>query len=266
MDYFPHDTDARYDLKIKKLRATYGNDGYTFYFIMLENIYRTKAYELDISDEDTILILLEETKLSEKRFKEILSKCLELGLFDEALYTERKILTSNAIKVRTEPIENKRRISRLHYDESKVSASQANDSIEISDTEISTEITQSIEKEKIRNERRREDTLVEEEISYEDIKKLYNSICSTLPKVDYISNNRWFSINDIWKEHPNIEFFKELFERVNESDFLSGRNGKWKKCSFGWIIEEEHMKNIIEGKYDNKETSVKENKWEGIES
>lgn len=144
--------------------------------------------------------------------------------------------------------------------------SQTNDMMDISETEINAEITQSIEKKKIKKESREEEILSVEEIPYEDIKALYNSICSTLPNVDYITNHRWFCINDIWKEHPNLEFFKELFERVNESDFLSGRNGKWKDCYFGWIIEQEHMKNIIEGKYDNKETSVKENKWEGIDS
>jgi hypothetical protein len=39
MDYFPHDTDAVNDEKIEALRLLYGNDGYAFYFILLERIY-----------------------------------------------------------------------------------------------------------------------------------------------------------------------------------------------------------------------------------
>ena len=53
MDYFPHDTDAVNDEKIEALRALYGNDGYAFYFIMLERIYRTAEFEINVSDAET---------------------------------------------------------------------------------------------------------------------------------------------------------------------------------------------------------------------
>ena len=39
MDYYPHDIDAANDEKIEALRAIYGNNGYAFYFILLERIY-----------------------------------------------------------------------------------------------------------------------------------------------------------------------------------------------------------------------------------
>lgn len=44
MDYFPHDTDASDDEKIEALRAIYGNDGYAFYFILLDLISLEKIY------------------------------------------------------------------------------------------------------------------------------------------------------------------------------------------------------------------------------
>ena len=112
MDYFPHDCDSRNDLKIRKLRAVYGNDGYATYFILLENIYRQKHYELEIMDEETILILSEECKLDVQNFKQILLKCIDLELFDKKAYEERKVLTSDAIKKRTEPIETARNRKR----------------------------------------------------------------------------------------------------------------------------------------------------------
>ncbi len=108
MDYFPHDTDARNDLKLRKLRAMFGNDGYATYFILLENIYRQKQYELDIFDDETLLILAEECKVDPDKFEKILSKCLSLNLFDKEMYENEKILTSDAIKLRAEPIENNR--------------------------------------------------------------------------------------------------------------------------------------------------------------
>lgn len=108
MDYFPHDCDARNDLKIRKLRALYGNDGYAVYFILLENIYKEKLYEIEVLDGETPLILAEECKVSTDKFNEILNKCLDLGLFDKQLYEGEKVITSNAIKIRTEPVEKER--------------------------------------------------------------------------------------------------------------------------------------------------------------
>lgn len=112
MEYFPHDCDARNDLKVRKLRALYGNDGYAVYFILLENIYKEKLYELEILDGETLLILAEECKVTIDQFNVILNKCLELGLFDKQIYEERKVITSNAIKIRTEPIELERERKR----------------------------------------------------------------------------------------------------------------------------------------------------------
>ncbi|MCY6354344.1 Lin1244/Lin1753 domain-containing protein [Clostridium sp. ZS2-4] len=36
MDYFPHDCDASNDERVEGLRAVHGDDGYAFYFILLE--------------------------------------------------------------------------------------------------------------------------------------------------------------------------------------------------------------------------------------
>ena len=137
MDYFPHDTDARNDMKIRKLRAVYGNDGYSTYFILLENIYKNKNYSIDISDVETRLILCEECKLSEENFLKIISKCLDLNLFDKKRYEKYGVLTAEAIRKRTEPIENKRIKDKHRYQENK----------NISDVETLVETTQSKGKE-----------------------------------------------------------------------------------------------------------------------
>jgi hypothetical protein len=49
IDYFPHDTDAINDEKIEAMRAEYGNDGYAFYFILLERIYKKNGV-LDVQN------------------------------------------------------------------------------------------------------------------------------------------------------------------------------------------------------------------------
>ena len=61
LDYFPHDTDAVNDEKIEALRALYGNDGYAFFFILLERIYRSPQLELPISSPVSASEMGEET-------------------------------------------------------------------------------------------------------------------------------------------------------------------------------------------------------------
>ena len=68
LSYFPHDVDALSDEKIQSLKVLYRNDGYAFYFIILERIYRTPKGELDISSSDEKRILAKSIGISLKKF------------------------------------------------------------------------------------------------------------------------------------------------------------------------------------------------------
>jgi hypothetical protein len=92
MDYFPHDTDASSDEKVEAMRILYGNDGYAFYFILLERIYRTPAFELVVSDAETRQILARKVEVTPQKFEEMLATALKRGCFDAAAYAERGVL------------------------------------------------------------------------------------------------------------------------------------------------------------------------------
>lgn len=115
LKYFTHDTDASTDEKIETLRMFFGNDGYAFYFILLERIYRSNDAELDISDAETIQILAKKLMITEVLFAEILKKSLKVGLFDKAIYDEKKVLTSNGIRKRSKVVLHKREGMRERY-------------------------------------------------------------------------------------------------------------------------------------------------------
>jgi hypothetical protein len=116
MEYFPHDTDASGDEKVEILRALYGNDGYAFYFILLERIYRTAAFELPVSDAETIQILARKVAVTEERFQEMLATALKWGCFSASAYADRKVLTSEGIKRRAAPVIEKRSKMREKYE------------------------------------------------------------------------------------------------------------------------------------------------------
>lgn len=108
MDYFPHDTDAAGDEKLEVLRALYGNDGYAFYFILLERIYRTADFELDVSDSETIQILAKKVEVTQEKFAEMLQTALKRRCFCSVCYADRQVLTSPGIKKRAQGVVQKR--------------------------------------------------------------------------------------------------------------------------------------------------------------
>lgn len=115
MDYFPHDVDAVNDEKIEALRSLYGNDGYAFYFILLERIYRSKHFELDVSEAETIQILSRKIGISADMFDKMLSTSIKHGAFSSTEYHERKVLTSNGIKKRANVVLSKREAMKDRY-------------------------------------------------------------------------------------------------------------------------------------------------------
>lgn len=130
LEYFPHDTDSVNDEKVEALRMLYGNDGYAFYFILLERIYRTKHAELDVSDAETIQILSRKVGVTTQEFDSMLKTALKRGCFDFNEYEERGVLTSNGIKKRVIPVMEKRESMR-----SKYASDKKNDSLHVSDAE-----------------------------------------------------------------------------------------------------------------------------------
>lgn len=98
----------------------------------------------------------------------------------------------------------------------------------------------------------------ESKIDYQHIVNLFNSICTSLPKVKKITDWRKKKIKQANQQlDGQFEFF---FKRIEQSDFLTGRNEKWTACNFDWIMKAENLVKIIEGTYDNERNSFKPKK------
>jgi len=157
MDYFPHDNDAANDEKIEALRVLYGNDGYAFYFILLERIYRTPTFELDVSDAETIQILSRKVAVTEEKFNSMLKTALKQKCFDREAYEEYGLLTSSGIKKRAAVVIEKREFMRSKY--KKVSDAET-------PKETKTETPQSKGKERLKESKDKAYTPDESEILF----------------------------------------------------------------------------------------------------
>ncbi|OMD06458.1 DUF4373 domain-containing protein [Paenibacillus odorifer] len=108
MEYFPHDTDAVNDEKIEAMRALFGNDGYAFYFILLERIYRSGKGELDVSSFTVRTALIKKLGIDQDKFSPMLDAAFEIGLFDQVIYETRQCITSSGVKKRHNEVESMR--------------------------------------------------------------------------------------------------------------------------------------------------------------
>ena len=125
LNYFPHDVDSCSDEKIEALMMLYGAKGYAFYFILLERIYRTPNFELDISDAETIQILSRKMSVTTEEFNQILKSALKYKCFDAEKHACECILTSNGIKKRAGVVTEKREKMRIAYENKKQDISDA---------------------------------------------------------------------------------------------------------------------------------------------
>ena len=82
----------------------------------------------------------------------------------------------------------------------------------------------------------------------------YNAICKSLPKVTMLSEKRKKAIKNLLGEfNGEYDMFIRLFSMAEESDFLTGRDGKWSTgASFDWLMNKNNAIKVLEGNYANK--------------
>lgn len=89
-------------------------------------------------------------------------------------------------------------------------------------------------------------------IPYQTIVDLYHELCPSLSRIIRLTDSRKKAIRNRWEEYKDIDTFRTLFAKAEDSDFLSGRNGKWTGCNFDWLMKPSNFIKVLEGNYDNK--------------
>ena len=94
------------------------------------------------------------------------------------------------------------------------------------------------------------------ELGFDEIPNLFNAICHSFKPIGKLTDTRKLKI--IRADTVLKGDFESFFKRVEKSDFLSGRNGRWNirgetQASFDWIINPVNIAKIQSEIYDNKE-------------
>ena len=240
-------TDFFRSLAMKKLRRIAGGDTYTIIYLKLQllsladegllhyegiesTFYEEMALALDedIENVRATLIFLESMGLIVKNTDH------------EYLLTEVPLLIGSE----TDSAERVRNFR-------KKKALQCNEAVTLSNTEIEIEKEKEIDKE-IEIEKR-------ERVDYQLIADMYNDTCVSFPRIINLSDSRKKAIKARLKTYT-VDDFKQLFIMAEASNFLKGSNNRNWSATFDWLIKDNNMAKVLEGRYSNKSASNNINK------
>lgn len=91
VDYFPHYLTSN-SRTIFILENAYGNDGYCFWFKLLEMLGGTKGHWLDVSSVTDLEFLAAKCKVGKEQTVEILNKLAELEAIDHELWDDANVV------------------------------------------------------------------------------------------------------------------------------------------------------------------------------
>ena len=282
--WFRHDFNASNDEKIVRLLMKKGVAGYGVYWLLIEELakadnlelfcsYDELAYKLHIEEESLVKSVVEDFGLFVVRDGKFFAQRLRSDMEEVERAREKR---SNAGKKGGGNPNFKKGQSNPYYtkeinnvnaeDKQEINNVNAEDKqIRIRREEI--EIRQ--DKTQKREEREGESgdnavangasTTGAPPIVFSDILSLWNATCTSLAKVQKITEDRRKKIKARWGEFGNnpMETLKQIFTKIQASDFCIGNSGGrgW-KASFDWVFENsQNWIKVIEGNYDNSQST-----------
>ena len=256
VDYFPHFVKGGRTIFI--LENKFGNDGYAFWFKLLEILGESEGHFYDCSNASNWEYLLAKTRVTEEKAKDIINVLINLNKIDIELWNEHHVLwianfvrnLSDVYRTRNTNLPSKPCFEDKKQPEQKVSSEKTQD-----EERFSAQETPKGEESKEKESK--------EKYPYQDICALWNSICGAyLPKVLKLSEARKQKIKARLKEIGNREAWmptiEAIFEEVAASDFLKGRNDKGWTATFDWLFDSpKNWVKVLEGNYSNHRGSRK---------
>lgn len=279
-DYFPHDADMRNDIKIKALRRKFAHTGYAVWCFLLETLTASDRLQMDFTEINREL-LAADFDITEEQLSEIVEYCCRLNLFQRSedgntlmcATLDRRLGDTISQKIaKSEARREAGRLGGLRSAETRRQKALSDESDTDSNREANAKQNEdllpdassktNLRKEKIRKEEKKEkENMV---FPYDAVVASWNSICSSLPKVRQLNNNRRAKMKSRlteWGATPDEMTAKaeDIFRRVAASAFLCGENAHNWTASFDWLFENSsNWVKVTEGNYDSNRGSQRQ--------
>jgi len=109
VSYFPHYSDASTRDTLTVLQSRFGNDGYAFWFKLLEKLASTEGHYLDCKNSNTWQLLLARTGVNEITGVEIMKLLVEMHAIDNELWDSKLIWCQKLVDNISDVYRNRRR-------------------------------------------------------------------------------------------------------------------------------------------------------------
>jgi len=109
VDYFPHVTRAATGDTLTILQSKWGNDGYAFWFKVLEKLGHTDGHYIDLRNPVKRQLFLAYLRMDEQTTVEIIDLLVEMGNYDKDLWNIGVIWCDNFIKEVAGVYQNRKR-------------------------------------------------------------------------------------------------------------------------------------------------------------
>ena len=250
--------------KIKKLRKISGGDTFTIIYLKLQllsiNTEGILEYTgLEKTFEEELALDIDEDP---DDIKITLNYLLSCGLMEPLTKSEYKLPEvekntghESASTIRSRRYRDKQKALQCNTSATLMqrSCNTAETIVQRScnDTQHNCNTEKEIEKDIEKDTEREIDRDSEIEKKLKKVILLFNTICISYPKCTKVNKAVLISLNQSLFNY-SIDDFKKLFEKAESSDFLKGNNSQNWSASFSWLIKENNMLKVLEGKYDNK--------------
>ena len=249
VDYFPHMCVHGPTMFI--LEERFGNDGYAFWFKLLETLGATDGHFIDCGNPATWEFLMSKTRQSEDFCTGILDLLAKLSAIDPELWASKIVWCQNFVdgvaaaytkrgtEIPSRPLflvqkPKHRRVSGARNPQTILDETKLNETREGESTDV-------------------------DPLTANDLASLWNEVCGNLlPKVSKLTGKR--------KQHANArlaekdrspDWWRAYFARIAASSFCRGENQRGWRADFDFATRSEDVVvSVLEGKYDNRKPAA----------
>ena len=265
LDYFS--LDVHLDEKFELIEAEFGLKGFAVIVKLLQKIYGQHGYYCEWTEEIALLFsrnigYCDDAEKGGNAVSEIVRAAIKRGIFDKTLYEKHGILTSEGIQKRYLEATSRRKEVSIKSEYLLLCNTQNFKNVNIlsGNVCISSKNAYANKQSKVKESKVKESIDIHNttsaaasgELSLKDVVDLFNRLCPSLPKVIALTDARRSAIRKAVQRLGGVDEVTAFFKKIEDSDFLSGRNGKWKNCGFDWCLKAGNLVKIREGQYDNR--------------
>jgi len=260
--YFPHSCTHGKTMFI--IESKYGNNGYAFWFKLLEKLGSAENHFIDLRDEIELEYLAAETKFPAEETQNILDLLSRLNAIDRELWKHRIIWCQKFVDNIAEAY-RKRKLQGVP--ERPVFEFPAENTVFLPEenqfpAEDINKLNKTILNDTKQDKTKQDDTQNKNEILCAEIITAWNEIINQKVR---ITEKRKPHIKKRIQEWKDIETVKSIFLRIKDSKFCMGEGNKGWKASFDWIISNDtNWVKVMEGNFDNREPKTLQDKNQDV--